>query len=105
MAKYINKESAISVFRAKAEMATCTPAQPYFYKAVKMLELLPAADVAPVRHGRWVWHETGDNEWEQFYSCSNCGEKSYWESNFCQECGAKMDLEVSDGKSENVRLF
>ena len=53
MAEYISKESAISIFRAKAEMAVCTPAQPYFDRAAKMLELLTAADVAPVRHGRF----------------------------------------------------
>ena len=54
MDEYISKESAISIFEAKAEMAVCTPAQPYFHKAAKMIELLPAADVAPVRHGRWI---------------------------------------------------
>ena len=61
MAEYINKESAISIFRAKAEMATCTPAQQYFYKAVKMLEALPAADVAPlVPHQRPVPENLSD---------------------------------------------
>lgn len=45
MDEYISKESAISIFKAKAEMAVCTPAQSYFYKAAKMIELLPAADV------------------------------------------------------------
>ena len=52
-----------------------------------------AADVAPVRHGWWTWNEEGEIDWEQFYRCSNCGDKEYWESNFCPNCGAKMDLE------------
>ena len=54
---------------------------------------LPDADVAEVVHGRWIWNEEGEIDWEQFYRCSNCGDKEYWESNFCPNCGAKMDLE------------
>lgn len=58
---------------------------------------IPAADVAPVVHGRWNADET----------CSLCGEKStegldatkwdYWLPNYCPNCGAKMD-----GGNENV---
>ncbi len=54
MAEYINKESAISIFNAKAEMEVCTPAQPYFAKAAKMIELLPAADVVSAAAYRQV---------------------------------------------------
>ena len=53
---------------------------------------IQAADVAEVVHGRWIWNEEGEIDWEQFYRCSNCGDKEYWESNFCPNCGAKMDL-------------
>lgn len=100
MAEYINKESAISIFTAKAEMAVCTPAQPYFANAAKMIEILPAADVAPVVHGRWVeWYPpknmilTGE---EMLYRCSSCDAKySDVEGfRFCPNCGARMDLEV-----------
>ena len=94
MDEYIRKESAISIFRAKAEMAVCTPAQPYFDCAAKMLELLPAADVAPVRHGWWE-KQSG------LYSCSECGTTcpydvqadviEYWACKYCPNCGAKMD--------------
>ncbi len=54
MDEYISKESAISIFEAKAEMAVCTPAQSYFHKAAKMIELLPAADVAPEQMRAWI---------------------------------------------------
>lgn len=50
----------------------------------------PAADVAPVRHGRWVCVDT---ENEQFFICNRCKRKEYWESKFCPNCGAKMDAE------------
>ena len=50
----------------------------------------PAADVAPVRHGRWIN--------ENFYTrCSVCGKMAIYdkygqevESDFCPNCGAKM---------------
>ena len=48
---------------------------------------IPAADVAPVRHGRWVCVDT---DTEQFFLCNRCKKKEYWESNYCPECGAKM---------------
>lgn len=48
----------------------------------------PAADVAPVVHGRWVYV---DGESEYFFLCNRCKKKEYWESNYCPNCGAKMD--------------
>ena len=50
----------------------------------------PAADVAPVRHGRWLYVDT---DTEQFFLCNRCKKKEYWESNYCSNCGCKMDLE------------
>ena len=61
-------------------------------KLLQSISDMPAADVAEVVHGRWIWNEEGEIDWEQFYRCSNCGDKEYWESNFCPNCGAKMDL-------------
>lgn len=58
---------------------------------VKVLDEMPAADVAPVRHGRWIN--------ENFYThCSDCGKMAIYdkygqevESDYCPHCGAKMD--------------
>lgn len=50
----------------------------------------PAADVAPVRHGRWEF-EVGMN----FYKERNCPvckkriESNFW--SYCPNCGARMD--------------
>ena len=49
---------------------------------------IPAADVAEVRHGRWLCVDT---DTEQFFLCNRCKKKEYWESNYCPNCGAKMD--------------
>lgn len=54
----------------------------------EMIEELPAADVAPVRHGRWI----DAREYCGDYMCSNC-EALYGTNkfNYCPNCGAKMD--------------
>lgn len=55
---------------------------------------LPAADVAPVRHGRWIPSDyTGDC----CYTCSECGfERDAYlldVGDYCPACGARMDKE------------
>lgn len=60
MAEYIDRAVCLSILRAKANMAVLMDASPYFEKAAQMLEKLPAADVAPVIHGRWA--HLGGNE-------------------------------------------
>lgn len=64
--------------------------------AMNALNAIPAADVAPVRHGRWV--RTGDDG-----CCSNCKcdmpmfredwEWQFCETPFCPNCGAKMEVQ------------
>ena len=58
-----------------------------------MVSWFPAADVAPVRHGKWLpttkWWQGGSG-WKR---CSECGILHLGKSNFCPKCGAKMDLE------------
>lgn len=41
---------AIDILNAKAELGVCNEYAACFHNAAKMLELLPAADVTPVRH-------------------------------------------------------
>ena len=53
-----------------------------------MIYEMPAADVAPVRHGRWLCVDT---DTEQFFLCNRCKKKEYWESNYCPNCGGLMD--------------
>lgn len=64
------------------------------------LESLPAADVAPVRHGRWekavesqLDTHTGEYWEEYYYNCLECDYASEWKSPYYPNCGAKMDLE------------
>ena len=53
---------------------------------------MPAADVAPVRHGRWIEQEK--YTFGVMYDCSICGNRILdnghsW--NYCPNCGCRMD--------------
>lgn len=60
-------------------------------------DFLTAADVKPVKHGKWEWHE---DDYE--YECSACGcrfdydktfelfDHSFEYASYCPNCGAKM---------------
>lgn len=57
---------------------------------------LPAADVAPVRHGRWEWRgPCHDNNGKYWATCNACKKRQRLGDyeRFCPNCGCKMDLE------------
>lgn len=55
---------------------------------------LPAADVTPVVHAYWIRHENVD-EIDGYkvpmFECSKCRAWKEDDSDFCPDCGAKMD--------------
>lgn len=55
-----------------------------------MIYEMLAADVAPVRHGRWV--QTKAPFMNECEDCSMCGYRTVWghRYNYCPNCGAKM---------------
>lgn len=94
MADYIDKEAALSLVQPDApedEKAAVTIATAK--KLVRsIIQRAPAADVAPVRHGRWA--HLGGDEW----CCSACGfvitTQGSWDKptkKYCEDCGARMD--------------
>lgn len=100
MAEYIDREACLSILRAKANMAVLMDAAPYFEKAAQMLEKLPAADVGPVVRGRWEKEPSSYWRWPSSgavavtrttYRCGLCGRGTAVKSNYCPNCGAKMD--------------
>lgn len=96
-AEYIEREACLSILRAKANMAVLMDAAPYFEKAAQMLEKLPAADVAPVVHARWITRsDKGIISMTHPYMCSRCWRVEMNKEPYCN-CGAKMD-----GDNENV---
>ena len=51
---------------------------------------IPAADVAPVRHGRWIAPFLSDGG-NMCAECSNCHRIRIFDD-YCSACGAIMDL-------------
>lgn len=58
-------------------------------------DAFPAADVAPVRHGRWRWVAYDANPKIGNWHCTYCNRipKSFQKEDFCPNCGAIMDLQ------------
>lgn len=73
----------------------------------EMIESLPVADVAPVRHGQWKY-----NTDFQVWNCSECGENPHKgtgvvvvEKNlpaYCPHCGVRMDGRRLEGKENET---
>lgn len=61
------------------------------------IEGLPTVDVQEIRHGSWKLDRFG-NAWCS--ACHHCGSNYAEVSDYCPNCGAKMDLEEkNDGKT------
>lgn len=51
----------------------------------------PAADVAPVRHGRWETHYRSGTTVSKGVVSGCCDMWNGWKTPYCPQCGAKMD--------------
>ena len=99
MAEYIDLEAAIRALLNDA------PEQVGYSRedAADCIRYMDAADVAPVRHGRWNF--SGKYRFQKDNSvavrCTECGcslavlEYIEYTWNYCPVCGTKMDLEDS----------
>lgn len=96
MAEHVTKEQVIDWYRPYGQTDEPIP----FETLVSDLRDMKAADVAPVRHGRWICMRKGYEE----YKCSVChgldsncsdyyGTHVVTEQEYCPNCGSKMDLE------------
>ena len=93
MTEYIEREALINSFRS------CGASKDLIDSIVYRINLQKAADVAPVRPGRWI--DKGE-----YAVCMECGGRSGTQydgvepiplmTQFCPNCGAKMDEEVSE---------
>ena len=89
----------------KALRDTLYDADAITMSGVKILNQFPVADVAPVRHGIWISLTDCSNAGVY---CSVCHKKVYKEdyaicnrknklrSDYCPNCGAKMDGELNE---------
>nr|DAD70424.1 MAG TPA: zinc-ribbon domain protein [Siphoviridae sp. ctnhN1] len=84
MAEYIKREDALLKLMQDGCLAS----------SIESIKNIPAADVAPVVHGRW--EQDADGDWY----CTNCGEvvaicdsgrERTYRKPYCPNCGVKMD--------------
>lgn len=85
MAEYITKEQALQI----ANYVDLFPIGEINECLRKEIENIPAADVAPVKHGKWIM--------KNFHKgvCNQCHRLDDIDplATHCRYCGAKMDLE------------
>ena len=99
MAEYIEREELLKkaikerrfVFQMEDLLNNEVIFKTVYKDLAEFINSIPAADVTPVRHGRWM-----DNEDYMFCSC--CGMQwNYCDNNtedfhYCPNCGAKMEV-------------
>lgn len=96
MAEYIERE-ALRAFPIRENHCDREHANEHFICGIESVmeyaEGLPAADVAPVVHGRWVHDGRRFKSGVDWCHCSECGKSDNFcaRTNFCPNCGAKMD--------------
>lgn len=96
MDEYISREAVINI-----------TAETGAWETQNRVRELPAADVQPVKHGRWI--STMETIESEFVKCSNCQSEYYIQDlqhvenldgivNFCPNCGSKNEDGDSDGR-------
>ena len=91
MKEYIERAVAVKKFeyyRRDCEEENDERAAQIFEDCISELMAISAADVAEVRHGRWVRDKWPSGTHKLI--CSECGEWSGKKSRYCPSCGALM---------------
>lgn len=96
MSRYIDADKAIEIWKDQDYIKLSSQET----KARIMLDAVPTADVAEVRHGHW------EQEQPQYrlYKCSACNKVCFVERwgdkivlyDYCPNCGARMDGESDE---------
>ena len=90
--EYIERRTAYSLAKKVCEAVDSNPRVLLPQIILDLIDDVPAADVAPVRHGRWEKNDNGIMIW---WECSECHHDAWYDGddlyNYCPNCGAKMD--------------
>ena len=102
----IDKAALLNTIATEVHYDSERPLEMYA-KLLSVVNDAPTVDAEPVRHGKWI-----HNKWSEMrhdYDCSLCGCRitgvdpfslsatAYY---YCPECGAKMDEEDNDAKTD-----
>ena len=96
MAEYIERDGLIAWIERQRRLSKLT--------TIMAIQETPAADVAPVVHGRWELERQPDGKPYCFH-CSVCDGDFHHigitqKYNYCPNCGARMDLK--EGKNDGT---
>ena len=88
------QNDAISRFLAENVLLGLNPLADK-HECIKALSELPALDVAPVVHARWIPIKLyGVDHAIKCSACNNCDNPSKVPGRYCWQCGARMDGEA-----------
>ena len=110
MREYLDKQKLLMALNDKYHDMSAMSASYYagFKYARRLIEIAtPEKDIAPVRHGNWVYDPNAIDWGMGGWICNLCGNRNnnlpilqqdcnpylYAGSQYCPACGAKMDLE------------
>ena len=104
MAEYIEREAALEIceneYQKRLRMLDYR-GDTVAWNIGSEIKSLPAADVAPVVHGRWI--EKSAPARKIYFECSHCGAQenkhTAIKGYYCWRCGARMDGD-SDAKAD-----
>jgi len=88
--EYIKREDAIKIINSGISIDT--DADKRYVNG--LFRAIRPADVAPVRHGRWVesFKDNAPPTLRSRWTCSWCGNvQTYGATDYCPNCGARMD--------------
>lgn len=104
MAEYIEREAAFDAITDLAGKAPTRSAYEAVWKSARALKKIPAADVVPVVHGKWIRPHWKNSNY--CCDCSECGGEAMhreyqWNKKgiypICPNCGAKMGGGAGNG--------
>ena len=106
MSEYIERDKITQILQKEAANHYPTPYHVGLLAAARAIESIPAADVLPVTHGKWIEHNYDPEYLSCDFSCSECNvylEEYYFgegqwpgktDHYFCPNCGADMREEI-----------
>lgn len=97
MAEYIEREAAIEAIMSEPPDAH----YPQWY--ADKIKAISAADVAPVRHGRWKCNKPFPVCGRDRFEGLDADIWADWEPQYCPNCGAKMDKEMLESEVSEQR--
>lgn len=94
MADLIDRQALVEQMESDAEQMEDMVFKMATYAAINDVKHQPAADVAPVRHGHWIFKTDRRVVDGYDWQCDQCKSWQRYTSNFCPNCGARMDGEA-----------